>query len=290
MITTDTRGLEVVEAAPTRVAALRRIVRETPDTATYWLSFLDAEDRAMYRFQPGQFNMLYFPGHGEVPISISSDPFRRNRLAHSVRATGRVTNLIKNLTVGSEIGVRGPFGQGWPMCEALNEDLLIVAGGLGLAPVRPAIYEAIRVRESFRRVMVLVGARSPEHVLYRKELDAWGHFMRHRGIEVGLTVEVPDDAWPYGVGVVTALYGAARLDPGRTTAFVCGPELMMRFAASGLTNRGIPPDRIWISMERNMQCAVRLCGHCQFGPKFVCADGPVFRYDEVAALLEVHEL
>lgn len=278
------------EGAPTRIAVVRRVVPETPDTRTYWLAFVDQEDRSTFTFEPGQFNMIYLFGAGEVPISISSDPGRRQRLAHTVRATGRVTNLFPGLARGDLVGVRGPFGRPWPLRAAAGRDLVIVAGGLGLAPVRPAIYAALRSRGDFRRVIVLVGARGPEHMLYRAELDAWMHWMRYQGLEVQLTVDLPTDDWPYGQGVVTALFDPVALDPAMTTAFVCGPEIMMRFAVRGLLERGVGADRIHLSMERNMQCAVRLCGHCQMGPDFVCADGPVFRYDAIADLMGVPEL
>lgn len=280
----------VVSLMPDTVAVVRRVVRETADTATYWLTITDADQRAAYRFLPGQFNMLYVFGAGEVPISVSSDPARPERLAHTIRATGRVTDLFRSIGVGDRLGLRGPFGRPWPVEEAEGGDLLIVAGGLGLAPVRPIIYQAIHRRRQFRRVMILVGARGPEHMLYRHQLDAWSHWIRDRAIEVHQTVDVPDDAWSFAHGVVTALYGPAGLAPQRTTAFVCGPEIMMRFAATGLVDRGVSPGRVWVSMERNMQCAVRLCGHCQFGPAFVCMDGPVFAYDRVADLMEVDEL
>jgi NAD(P)H-flavin reductase len=273
-----------------RIAIIRRVVRETPDTATYWMSFADPADRTAYRFEPGQFNMLYLFGSGEVPISVSSDPGSPHRLAHTIRSTGRVTNLFPRLSPGHQLAVRGPFGRPWPMATARGGDLLIVAGGLGLAPVRPAIHQAMRYREAYRRVIVLVGARGPEHVLYRGQLDAWHQWMRQRGVELALTVDVADDSWPYGEGVVTTLFDAAGIDPERTSAFVCGPDIMMTFAVRALLGRGLPSERIWLSMERNMQCAVRLCGHCQFGSTFVCADGPVFRHDRIAALLEVHEL
>jgi NAD(P)H-flavin reductase len=273
-----------------RVAAVRRVVRETADTATYWLSLVDPEERSAYRFSPGQFNMLYLFGAGEVPISISSDPGTPQRLGHTVRATGRVTNLFPGLRRGDEVGLRGPFGRPWPVDRAVGGDLLIVAGGLGLAPVRPAIYEAMRRREEFGRVIVLVGARSPDHMLYRDELDAWGEWMRGRRVEEALTVDIADDAWPYAEGVVTTLFSRAEINPSRTTAFVCGPETMMRFAVRGLLDLWVPPSQIHLSLERNMQCAVRLCGHCQLGPKFVCADGPVFPYEEITDLMEVPEL
>jgi NAD(P)H-flavin reductase len=276
--------------ADLRFATVRRVVPETPDTATYWLTLLDPGARAAYRFRPGQFNMLSIFGAGEVAISISSDPGHPARLAHTVRSTGRVTNLFPRLQPGDQVGVRGPFGRGWPVDEAAGGDLLIMAGGLGLAPLRPAIYEAMRRRDEFGRVVVLVGARTAEHLLYRGELDAWGDTMRGRGLEVGLTVDVADDAWPYGHGVVTTLLEPAAMDPGRTTAFICGPEIMMRFAVRALIERWIPASRIHLSMERNMQCGVGVCGHCQLGPLFVCCHGPVFRYEDVAELMEVPDL
>ena len=279
-----------VEGIPDRVAVVRRIVRETPDTATYLVSFDRPEDRDLYRFEPGQFNMLSLFGVGEVPISISSDPRRPERLAHTVRATGRVTNAFPALTAGDRIGVRGPFGRPWPLDQAEGGDLLVVAGGLGLAPVRPAIYEALHRRPAFRRLVLAVGARAPEHMLFRHQLDGWSHWARDRSIEVHQAVDVPDDAWPFGHGVVTTLFDQIGLAPHRTTAFVCGPEIMMRFAVRDLLRRDVPPQRVFISMERNMHCAVGLCGHCQFGPLFVCGDGPGFRYDQVSSLLEVHQL
>jgi NAD(P)H-flavin reductase len=234
--------------------------------------------------------MLYLFGAGEVPISISSDPDSPERLAHTIRATGSVTNVVPSLAVGDQVAVRGPYGRPWPVHLAAGGDLLIVAGGLGLAPVRPAIYHALGHRDRYRRVIVLVGARGPEHLLYRNELDAWGHWLATRGVEVGISVDVADEPWPYGVGVVTTLLPGSHIDPARTTAFVCGPELMMRFAARDLIGLGLPADHLFVSMERNMQCGVRLCGRCQLGPAFVCADGPVFPWNDLAPLLEADGL
>jgi NAD(P)H-flavin reductase len=278
------------EAAPMQMATVRRVVRETPDTTTIWLTLADPAGRVTYRFEPGQFNMLYLFGVGESAISICSDPGTPRRLGHTIRSVGRVTNLVPALKPGAQVGVRGPFGRPWPMGAAAGRDLAIVAGGLGMAPLRPAVYAAMRNRADFGRVILMVGARAPEHMLFRQELDAWSHWMRGHGIEVLLTVDVADDAWPYGDGVVTTLFERAKLDPARTTAFVCGPEIMMTFAVRGLAGLSIPPERIYLSLERNMQCGERLCGHCQLGPKFVCFDGPVFAYPEIADLMEVPEL
>jgi NAD(P)H-flavin reductase len=281
---------EVLAGVAPRIATVRRIVEAAFETFTYWVTLDDPVDRAAYRFLPGQINMIGIPGVGEVPISVSSDAALPGRLGHTIRSCGKVTNRFRALKPGDKVTLRGPFGRPWPVAEARGGDLLIVAGGLGLAPVRPAIYEAIRTRDMFRRVIVLVGARGPEHMLFRRELETWLHWMRFRGIETHLAVDVADDAWPYTEGLVTSLYPKADIDPKVTTAFTCGPEIMMWFAAQGMVKLGIPERRIWLSTERNMHCGVKLCGHCQLGPYFVCADGPVFRWDELGHLMGVEEL
>ncbi len=283
-------GLERGETLRTRVAVIQRIVPETPESATFWTSFRDPRDRATYRFLSGQFNMLYLFGVGEVPISISSDPAHPERLAHTVRFAGRVTGAFRDLRPGHEIGIRGPFGRPWPLEEAYGKDLVVVAGGVGVCPVRPAAEFAMRHRDRYRRVLLLIGARTPRLLPYRDQLEDWKRSIERRGVELLLTVDEADEAWPHGVGVVTVLFRPAGIDPAASTVFMCGPEIMMRVAGRGLVKLGVPPNHIYVSLERNMQCAVRLCGHCQFGPRFVCADGPIFRYDEVADLLEVNEL
>jgi NAD(P)H-flavin reductase len=281
---------EILAGVAPRTATLRRVWRDAYETYTFWATLDEVKARRSYRFDPGQINMLGVFGVGEIPISISSDPARPLVVAHTVRACGRVTNVLKTLKAGDQITLRGPFGRPWPVARARGGDLLIVAGGLGMAPLRPAVYTAIRNREAFRRLIVLVGARGPDHILYPYEMDMWGEWLRARGIELRLTVDIPDDSWPYEEGVVTTLFPKAGIDPRVTTVFTCGPEIMMRFAVRDLLRLGIAPQRIWLSMERNMHCGVKLCGHCQLGPYFVCADGPVFRYDEIEELMGVSEL
>jgi NAD(P)H-flavin reductase len=283
-------GPVVVEGGTMMSATIRRIVQETPDTFTYWMTLADPFERRSFSFTAGQINMVYLYGIGEVPISIASDPERPLRIAHTIRSTGRVTDAFRGLKPGDAVAVRGPFGRPWPLKAARGNDLAIVAGGLGLAPLRSAIYQAIRHRGQFRRVVIMVGARGPEHMLYRRELDTWKEWLRFRQIEMHLTVDIADDTWPYEEGVVTTLFPKASLEPSRTTTFVCGPEIMMHFALRDLMAQGHASQRVWVSLERNMQCGARLCGHCQLGAKFVCADGPVFRYDEVGPLMEVSEL
>jgi len=277
------------EGPPTRIAVIRRIVPETAESWTVWCTFREGEGEG-YAFEPGQFNMLYVFGVGEVAISISSDPAHPQRLGHTIRAVGRVTRAMQRLKAGDEIGIRGPFGRPWPLGAAEGGDLLVIGGGVGVCPVRPAMEYALRHRRDYRRLILLMGARTPELLPYREQLEDWEAAMEALGVELHLTVDEATFGWEHHVGVVTTLFPQARIDPSRTTAMICGPEVMMRFAGRGLLERGVDPSRIWISMERHMQCGVRLCGHCQLGPLFVCSDGPVFRWDVVAPLMEVREL
>ncbi|MFB3739902.1 MAG: FAD/NAD(P)-binding protein [Candidatus Velamenicoccus archaeovorus] len=285
----ETAKLVEPEGSLGRVGVIRRIVPETPDSWTFWTTFRGGDGEG-YAFEAGQFNMLYLYGIGEVPISISSDPAHPQNLGHTIRFVGRVTNAFKDLTPGDEIGIRGPYGKPWPLEAAEGGDLVVVAGGLGICPVRPAVESAMRHRDRYRRLVLLLGARSPDLFPYREELDRWLAQMERIGVEIHLSIDEPADGWLYNVGVVTTLFPKAGIEAARTTAFVCGPEIMMRFAGKGLLELGVPPERMYLSMERNMQCGIKLCGHCQVGPYFVCTDGPVFRYDEVADLMEVHDL
>jgi NAD(P)H-flavin reductase len=267
--------------APFRI---RRRRRETADTWT--LELEPAAGGEIFHFEPGQFTMVYAFGAGEVPISISGDPAGRDRLVHTIRVAGATTRAICSVKRGGTLGIRGPYGTAWPVERAEGGDLVIAAGGIGLAPLRPALYRALAHREAFGRVVLLYGGRSPDQLLYARELERW----RAAGLDVHVTVDRADEGWRGPVGVVTTLIERARFDPERATALVCGPEVMMRFTAAGLAAAGIAPDRVFLSMERNMKCALGQCGRCQFGPVFVCGDGPVFAYDAIADLLTVPEL
>jgi len=259
--------------------------RDTADT--FSLDLARADGRDVPAFAPGQFNMLYIFGIGEVPISISSDPANHASLVHTTRAVGTVTRAMSKLKAGDQIGIRGPYGTCWPVEAGRKKDIVIVAGGIGLAPLRPAMYRILAEREHYNKVVLLYGARSPADVLYKRLLEQW---RAHFDLDVFVTVDRATDAWRGSVGVVTKLISRAPFDPGNTLAMVCGPEVMMRFTAMELEKRGIATDNIYISMERNMKCAVGLCGHCQWGPIFVCKDGPVFRYDQIQYLLNKWEL
>jgi NAD(P)H-flavin reductase len=268
--------------APFRI---QRVKQETGDTFT--LALLPVENGVGFSFAPGQFNMLYVFGVGEVPISISSDPGESPRLQHTTRVVGAVTKGMRRLTRGDMIGVRGPFGTPWPVEEAAGRDVVIVAGGIGLAPLRPALYCLLSARQKYGRIVLLYGARTPEEILYRRELEHWrGKF----DLEIQVTVDRAAGAWRGNVGVVTTLISRAPFEPCNAVALVCGPEVMMRFTAMALRKRGVAEERMYLSMERNMKCGIGLCGHCQYGPSFVCKDGPVFRFDRLAPLLGKAEI
>ncbi len=266
---------------------VQRVRQETHDTFTLELEPMSGGQQVAAKgvsFAAGQFNMLYIFGVGEVPISISGNPTPRKvrvsppRFVHTTRAVGTVTKAMGKLKRGDVLGVRGPFGSHWPMEEAVGKDIVMVAGGIGLAPLRPALYQFLSQRENYNRIILLYGTRSPADILYRRELEQW----RARfDLEVQVTVDQAMGAWHGNVGVVTTLIPRVSFDPLRTIALICGPEIMMRFTILELQKRGVGKENIFISMERNMKCAIGFCGHCQFGPTFICKDGPVFRYDRI---------
>lgn len=232
----------------------------------------------------GQFIMLWAFGIGEAPISLAG--YEDGRLIHTVRGLGAVSSALCAMAPGDEVGVRGPYGNTWPLPGAAGRDVVIIAGGLGLAPVRPVITEILADRASYGRASLLMGARSPEMLLYREELEAW----RARfDIEVEVTVDSAGATWRGDVGVVTTLIDRAPFDPSNTRAFVCGPEVMMRFCARALEERGVAASEIFVSLERNMHCAIGHCGHCQVGSEFVCKDGPVFSWTTSQPLLRIKE-
>ena len=259
--------------------------RETEDT--FSLELVPANGRTMDSFQPGQFNMLYHFGIGEVPISISGDPDDPDKLTHTIRAVGTVTDAMAKIRKGDVLGVRGPFGTPWPVTAAEGYDVVIVAGGIGLAPLRPAIYHILENRHLYGRVIILYGARSPEDMLYPQELHQWrGRF----DTEVDVTVDQAMRGWNGRVGLVTSLIPQANFDPLETIAMICGPEIMMYYTALAFMQQGVDPTQIYVSMERNMKCAIGFCGHCQLGSMFVCKDGPVVTYDKIQPIFRIREI
>ena len=262
-----------------------RVTRRRRETADTWTLELEPVSGPPLEVQPGQFTMLYVFGVGEVPISVSTA--EGGPLVHTVRAVGPVSQAICSSRPGAVLGVRGPFGNCWPVPAASGGDVLIVAGGIGMAPLRPALQHVLANRADYGRAALLYGTRMPAELLYRRELERW------RGrldMDVKVTVDAADAGWVGNVGVVPKLLDHTPFDPGNATAFVCGPEIMIHFTAVALKQKGVPGERIHISMERNMRCGVGHCGHCQLGPTLICRDGPVYRYDEMEALMAVRQL
>jgi NAD(P)H-flavin reductase len=268
-------GMDTWLPVPARIVD---ITEENFNTQTFRLQFTDEDMRARYRWAPGQFNMLYVPGVGEAAISISSDPDETASLDHTVRVVGSVTRSLNRSRPGTIVGVRGPFGVGWPMDEIKGRDLVLVTGGIGLAPLRPVVYWLLNHRDHCRRVILLYGCRSPEDRLYAKQLEAWADDPR---IAVLVTVDNATGGWAGPVGVVTSLLQRIKVDASNTYVFVCGPQILNRVAAWQFLQLHVPKERVFVSLERNMNCGFGRCGHCQYGSKFVCKDGPVFRFSDI---------
>jgi len=267
-------------------AQVREIIEETKDVSTFWLEFIDKELHKKYSFTPGQFNMLYLPGYGEAAISISSDPQRPELIGHTIRFVGNVTYATSRLHVGQTIGLRGPFGTAWPLDAYKGSDIVIAAGGIGLAPLRPVIRQIINNRDEYGRVVILYGARSPQDLLYTSEYTEW----EDNRIKVMPTVDRADKSWDGQVGVVPMLFYRLQFDIENTVVFSCGPEIMMRFVVFEGLARRIDPERIYLSLERNMKCGQGFCGHCQYGPYFICKEGPVYRFDQLEPFFNLEDL
>ncbi|AHE97960.1 FAD/NAD(P)-binding protein [Thioalkalivibrio paradoxus] len=268
---------------PVEVEVVERI-EETPTIYTLHLRFTDPEIEREYRCQPGQFNMLYLYGVGEIPISIVSDPDVQGPVEHTIRSVGRVTRGMERLKVGDRMGLRGPYGRGWPLEEAEGRDVVFVTGGLGCAPLVSLIRYVIERRERFRRIVILQGVKHTDDLIWRRQYERWEMLS---DVQVLLASDVGGPNWPYSVGKVTVLFSQAAIDPERSIVMLCGPEIMMKSSIERLLALHVPPEAIWLSIERNMQCGIGHCGHCQLGPYFVCHDGPVFHYPALRPWLGV---
>jgi NAD(P)H-flavin reductase len=264
--------------------------KETPDIFT--LNLVPVNPKDTISFQPGQFNMIYGFGAGEVAISISGKGQSTGEIIHTIRRVGSVTTILSNLEVGQIIGLRGPFGQPWPVAEAVGQDIVVVAGGIGLAPLRPLLRHFFTNRKQFKKISLLYGLRTPADLLYADELVKW---QKQGKFQVEITVDAIPEFWPKpwkgSIGVVTPLIDKVRFTrPTETVAYLCGPEVMMRFVSRELNKKGVLDDKIFLSMERHMKCAVGFCGRCQYREHFVCKDGPVFKYNQMKELLLLKEL
>lgn len=262
---------------------ITKVKREVPGIFTWHLVPVDGGG---FSYRPGQFNMLYLFGVGEVAISISGDCRDGEKIVHTIRIAGSVTKMMAGLGVGDTIGVRGPFGRPWPIEPIYGSDLIFVTGTIGLAPLRPLIYEVLHQRDKFGKVVICYGSRGMKDILYEDELHQWrGRF----DTNVHVTVHSAPSGYRGRVGSVAAAVKGARIEGGDTQAFVCRSEVMTKPAVDALRERGVTSDHIWVTLERNMKCGIGLCGHCQFGPSFMCKDGPVYRFDEIEHLFEIRE-
>ncbi|WP_299180058.1 FAD/NAD(P)-binding protein [uncultured Neptuniibacter sp.] len=265
-------------------AVVDEYVRESETIFTLRLRLADAKDRAVYKFMPGQFNMLYLFGVGEVPISIVSDPLDPELIDHTIRIVGRVTEGLARLKAGDEVGIRGPFGHGWPMSLASDKDLLIITGGLGCAPVVAAINYALKRRDRYEKLSLVQGVKHSNDLIWQAQYEQWKQLP---GVEVFLAADQSGPAWPFHTGRITELLDQVSINLKECLVMICGPEGMMQVAAETMIAKGVSPFSIYLSLERNMQCAVGHCGHCQMGPNFICKDGPVFVYPEVRDILQL---
>lgn len=259
------------------------VKRQTVDVKTYTVRFAKEQDRKKFRVMPGQFIMVSIPGLGEAPFSLSAVPEKTDSFDTTIRTVGNVTSVLNRCSVGARLGVRGPYGRPWPIKEAKGKDVLLVAGGIGLAPLRPVITTIRKNRRAYGNFEILYGARTPSDQVFTDEYEEWRRTARTR---LSLTVDsVPTGViWPHETGVVTGLFEDMETSPENSIVMTCGPEIMMRFVVRGLLARNFRKDQIYVSLERRMKCGMGHCGHCQIGEKFVCRDGPVFTYLELEGL------
>lgn len=262
------------------VVALRD---ETPDTRTFTLRLQDRGRWEAFQYRPGQFVEVSVFGAGEAPFCLASEREGRETLDITVRSTGAVTRALHALGVGDLVGVRGPLGNGFPFEEVKGRDIVFVAGGIGLPPLRPQVRTMLAHRQEFGEITVLYGARTPADLVYKEEVERW---QQRSDLRCLVTVDVGDAAWKGPVGVVGSLFSQVTLEPPRTVAFVCGPPVMIRFVVRDLLNLGLGDDAIITTLERHMRCGVGKCNHCLIGDKYVCRDGPVFTYRQMKAMLE----
>lgn len=258
------------------MARVVRIHPETPDTNLYTFEYVNKEQQEAFSFTPGQFMLLSLFGHGEAPFGICSSPNQTNSFELCIRSVGRLTNALQNLHQDSIVGLRGPFGYGWPMDKLKGKNVVIISGGIGLVPLRPVILDILENRDDYGSVQIMYGARCPEELLFKDELYLWDN---RRDVEYVATVDRDDEhCWAGNIGVVTILFDRITITPENTFALACGPPIMYRFVMRELEKIGLPDDRIFLSLERRMKCGVGHCSHCLVGTKFVCQDGPVFSY------------
>lgn len=265
------------------VATILGIRDETPDTKTYTLRLRDPHQHDAFGYLPGQFVELSVFGIGEAPFCFASSPTRRESFQTTVRRTGRLTDALHRLGTGEEVGIRGPCGNGFDLQGARGRDLLFVAGGIGLPPLRGLIWNVLDEREQFGEVTILYGARTPADLVYKDELEVWAE---RADVSFHVTVDRGAPGWDGNVGMVPTLFEKVTLHPETTLAYVCGPPIMIKFVIQDLLMRGFAEEAVISTLERTMQCGVGKCNHCAIGHRTICRDGPVFSYRQMKELVE----
>ncbi len=260
-----------------------RIVRTVEQTPTEKLFELQLEGGEKLDFQPGQFVQVFVPGIGEAPISLASSPRGRDTFDLCVRRIGTVTEALHRMSEGDVVGIRGPFGHGFPVDELAGRDVLIVGGGIGLVPLRGLVQELLARRDEIDRLIIFAGFRSPQDILFRDELDEWA---KRDDVEFYITIDRPHPDWDGHVGVITTLFPEVELNAAKTVAVIVGPPVMYRFVITECRLKGIADENMILSLERRMRCGVGKCGHCQINSRYCCLDGPVFRYSELKFMWE----
>lgn len=266
------------------IAVIENIVDETPDTKTFKLCFEDKEYSKSFNWEPGQFVEVTVFGAGEAPIGFASSPLEKSFFELTIVARGKVTQAIHKLSVGDKVGIRGPMGNCWPLEEIKGKDILVVSGGCGVAPLRPAIFQILANRKDYGEFWLLYGARTPKDCVFKCDFTEW---CGCPDMQLLQTVDVADETWEQNVGVVTTLFDKIKFDPEKTVALTCGPPIMIKFATLDLLKRGLSKDKIVTSLERYMKCGVGKCGHCCINHKYICTEGPVFTYEEIQGLPEL---
>jgi NAD(P)H-flavin reductase len=277
------KRLELQPVAKVFPAEIINVIRLTEMEKLFHLRIVDDKQRKQFSFLPGQFLMVEVPGYGEAPISISSSTSNRGYIELCIRKAGTVTNALHLARRGAKVGIRGPFGTHFPLEQMKGESILLIAGGLGLAPLRASIYHVIENRSDFKDVHILYGTKSPDELLFDYQYESW---RRIDDVNIQIIVEQPNDSWDGPTGMITQLLDDVRIDPNETYAIVCGPPVMFKFVCGRLNEMGITMDRMFVSLERRMHCGMGKCCRCNVGSTYTCTDGPVFDYWSVINLKE----
>ncbi len=263
---------------PNKVTLIK-IIEETPTIKTFVF-----KPHVSFSFKTGQFVELTYPGAGEAPFTPSSSPNKKDEFEVTIMRVGRVTELFHNAKEGEVLGVRGPYGNGYPLDDFKGKELLIVGGGVGLAPLRSLIYALYARINDFKKIVICYGARSPQDIIYKYQLD---EFKDQTKVEFRLTVDRAEPTWKGNVGIVTTTLDKLPIDTKSATGIVCGPPIMMKFVSLKLLELGFAPDKVYLSMEKNMSCGLGKCGHCRLGKYYICKDGPVFKLQDIKDMWDI---